>query len=476
MGDDEPNDKLKLTGEQMRSLGYRVIDLLVEHFEGMPRLRVSSRASRRALEEKLREPLPEEPAAAEELLDRVMHDVLAHMMHVDHPRFFAYVPGPNNFVGVMADALAAGFNVFAGAWAPASGPAALELVTVDWLRQICRLPDGAGGLFVSGGSMANLTALAVARHVMLGGHTENAVIYYSDQTHSSIVRALGVLGFKPEQIRRLPTGADYRLEMRELHRQVALDHAAKLRPFCVIANAGTTNTGSVDPLPEISGYCREENMWMHVDGAYGGPAMLCEQGRMQLHGIELADSLSLDPHKWLFQPFETGCVLVREARWLKETFHVQPEYLKDSEPGEEEINYRDHGIQLTRSFRALKLWMSLKTFGVEAFRRAIEHGIAMAELAEKLLRESGMWEIVTPAQLAIVSFRYTHDMLPEVAADIVTRRLVDDLLADGFALLSSTTLRGRIALRLCTINPRTTERDIRETVKRLEKFAGRYEG
>jgi glutamate/tyrosine decarboxylase-like PLP-dependent enzyme len=468
----KPHHQLQLSPEQMRSLGYTVVDMLVEHFdqnEGEP---VSGRMSRSELESQLREPMPEEPVNGEEIFRQLEQVVFAAMSHVDHPRFFAYVPGPGNFVGAMADALAAGFNVFAGAWPVASGPAQIELVTIDWLRQLCGLPEGAGGLFTSGGSAANLTALTVARQLKLGDDFARGVIYYSDQTHSSIDRGLRTIGIREEQIRRIVSDDDLQLPVHELERHIAADRAAGLVPFCVIANAGTTNTGAVDPLVELGELCRRESLWLHVDGAYGAAALLSDKGCALLRGIERADSITLDPHKWLFQPFEIGCLLVRDRRLLRQVFHILPEYLRDSERDEEEVNFRDYGIQLTRGFRALKLWMSLKVFGAGAFRDAVAWGIELAEIAERELTSAGCWEIVTHARLGIVSFRYS---LPELSlhdADATTRALPEKMYNNGFAMLSSTELKGRIALRLCTINPRTSVEDIQETVRRLTEIAG----
>lgn len=457
--------RLRLSREEMRALGYRIVDRLVEHFDGQPTQRVAAKGVRADLERRLREPLPEQPANPEDVLHKLEEDVFSHMLHVDHPRFFAFVPSPGNYVGALADALAAGVNPFVGTWLGASGPAQVELVTVDWLRQICGLPETAGGIFVSGGSMANLTALAAARHAKLGGVTSGGVAYYSDQTHSAVERGLRVLGFTREQLRKLPSDDRFQLIPAELERAVREDRAGGRKPFCVIANAGTTNTGAVDPLPALRELCDRENLWLHADGAYGAAGMLSGKGRADLEGLSLVDSLALDPHKWLFQPFEIGCVLVRDARLLRDTFQVRPEYLKDALPAEDEVNLSDYGVQLSRSFRALKLWMSLKVFGVSAFRDAVDWGIRVAELAEERLRRSGKWEIVSPARLAIVAFRYAG------GDDGVNLRLIDRMYDDGFAFLSSTILRGRPALRLCTINPRTTEADILDTIDRLERFA-----
>lgn len=473
MGPNEPEHppNLTLSRDEMRQLGYRIVDELAEHFADLARKPVMGLAPRAELEARLREPLPEAPTPFTELLDQLQRDVWPNIGHTQHPRFFAFIPSPSNFVSVMADALAAGYNPFAGNWLEGSGPAQIELVTIDWLRTLCGLPETAGGLFVSGGSMANLTALAAARHARLSGHTEQAVIYFSDQTHSSLMKALRVLGFTRAQVRKLPADDKFRLPVAALRQAIAQDRAAGQRPFCVIANAGTTSTGAIDPLNELADLCGQEDLWLHVDGAYGAAGMLCERGQQLLAGIERADSLSLDPHKWLFQPFEIGCVLVRDAALLKQTFHSTAEYLQDTARAEdEEINYYDYGFQLTRSFRALKLWLSLKTFGAAAFRQAIERGFALAELAEALLRQQPHWEIVAPATMAIVAFRYAPPGVTEEKLNELQQRLVAAQIADGFALATSTVLRGQTALRLCPINPRTTEADIRATIEWLTRL------
>jgi aromatic-L-amino-acid/L-tryptophan decarboxylase len=463
--------KLELTSEEMRSLGYRVVDQIVEHFETLaskPVMRVSPRVE---LEAELREPLPEESTPVDALLDQLRRVVWPNIGNVQHPRFFAFIPSPSNFVSVMADALAAGFNPFAGNWLEGSGPAQIELVTIDWLREMCGLPETAGGLFVSGGSMANLTALAVARRARLDNRSGDGAIYFSDQTHNSVEKALRVLGFAREQIRALPSDEDFRLPVESLRRAVAEDRADGKRPFLVIANAGTTNTGAVDPINQLADLCERENLWLHVDGAYGAAACLSERGRKLLVGIERADSLSLDPHKWLFQPFEIGCVLARDARLLKKTFHTMAGYLEDTKRAEEEeINYYDYGVQLTRGFRALKLWLSIKTFGAAAIREAINRGFEMAEFAESLLRQSDCWRIISPATFGIVTFIFVAEGCSESEISEIHRRMVEAMAEDGFAFANSTTLRGQTVMRLCTINPRTTEDDVRATIKQLEQF------
>jgi aromatic-L-amino-acid decarboxylase len=459
------NPQLEFTPERMREIGYRVVDRLVEHLTTLPNQPVGAKGDPAALLGALIEPVPEYGTEFEAVLEQLESDVLRNTMHVNHPRFFAYVPGPSNFVSAMADAVSSSYNVFAGTWISGSGPAAVELAVIEWLRAACGFPRGAGGLFVSGGTMANLTALAVARHVVLGDRLGDATVYFSDQAHSSLEKALRVIGLPSENVRKVACDTDYRLPVRELQRAIEQDRAAGKRPFCVIASAGTTNTGAIDPLRELSRLCKDQNLWLHLDGAYGAAAMICNRGRELLAGLELADSLSLDPHKWLFQPFETGCVLVRELVHLRDTFQILPEYLKDTQQYSAEFNFTDHGLQLTRSFRALKLWMSIKVFGMAAFRVAVERGFELAEFTAARLRKMPSWEIVTPAQMGIVCFRYG------AADDAAHLGLVQSLLKDGFALITYTVLKGRTVLRTCTINPRTTEADIEETLDRLDRLA-----
>lgn len=447
--------------------------MLVDHFTGIHDESVGRKGSRAELQALLGGSAPEEPGNPAEIIAPLKEQLFANMLHVDHPRFFAFVPGPNNFVSVMADALAAGFNTFTGTWFAGSGPAQVELTLIDWLRQICGFPDGAGGLLVSGGSMANLTGLAVGRHEKLGDDLTGAVAYIGDQCHSSVARALRVLGIKRDNICAIPSDADFRMSLDALKSAVANDRAAGKRPFCVVANAGTTNTGAVDPLPEIAGLTRREDLWFHIDGAYGAPAVLTEKGRAALGGLELADSLSLDPHKWLFQSFETGCVLVRDRALLLRTFQVMPEYLRDTEGVADEVNFGNYGVQLTRSFRALKLWLSIRTFGLANFRKAIARGIEIAEIAQRELEATESWEIVTPARLAVVTFRFNPPGLDDAAVDALQGRMVEAMLADGYALATSTVLDGRPVLRFCTINPRTTDDEARETVRRMTEMGRR---
>ena len=460
---------LALTEGEMRHLGYRVIDMLVDHACELSQKSVTRAKDRATLSALFREPPPQEGQDLETVLDAAGKHIFSNVMHVDHPRFFAFAPSPSNFVSAMADALAGGFNVFTGVALEGSAAAEIEVTVLDWLREICGLPEPAGGVLVSGGSMANLTALATARKIALGEKWHHATLYCSDQTHSSVGRAVSILGFRAGQLRTIPSDEEFRIQLDCLRDTIHQDRATGLRPFCVIANAGTINTGAVDPLLEIAEICKDERMWFHADGAYGAAALLTDEGKEALDGLELVDSLSVDPHKWLFQPYGIGCVLVRDPMWLEETFRVLPEYLREVLSWGEGVNFSDRGPELTRRFRALKLWMSVKVFGLAAFRSAVETGLAKARFAEKQLLSNAAWEVLTPASLGVVAFRYRPAGHPDSDLNRINLAISQRCIAGGFAMVTTTELRNKTALRLCTINPRTTREDISDTIRYLER-------
>jgi len=435
----------------MRRLGYRVIDRIVEHWSSLDAAPTVAIGDPAALRELLSGPPPDGPGDASAALDRLFDDVLPWTATNVHPRWFARISSPSNYVSALADAVSSGFNLLGTSWVASSGPSTVELTVLDWLRSWCGMPEGSEGLLTSGGSMASLTALVAAREARGGG----GVVYLSDQAHGSILRDLKVMGER--EVRVLRSDERFRLPVAAVAAAVADDRAAGRVPFAVVANAGTTNTGAVDPLPELADLCAEERLWFHVDGAYGAAAVLTEGGRATLAGMGRADSLVIDPHKWLFQPYEVGAVLVREPGLLERTFTLSGEYLRDTFGGE--VNFRDRGIQLTRGTRALKLWLSVQVFGLDAFRDAVAHGIALAEHAEAVLRERPGWQVVTPAQLGLVCFTRGDDDSRISAATVL----------DGYAAPSTTVLRGQTVLRLCTINPRTTFEEIERTIERMER-------
>jgi glutamate/tyrosine decarboxylase-like PLP-dependent enzyme len=418
----------------------------------------------------MREDPPEEGRPAAEVIERAASTILPVAGRVDHPRFFAFVPSSPTWPGVLADFMAAGHNVFQGTWLGASGPSQLEVVVLDWFRDWIGYPETAGGLFTSGGSAASLDAFVAAREA--AGAPERATVYMSDQSHTALSRAATIVGVRPERVRKVASDDRFRIDLAELARRVAEDRAAGFTPIAVCGNAGATNTGAVDPLRELADFCEAEGIWFHVDAAYGGFAILTEKGRALLEGMERADSIAMDAHKWLFQPFEAGCLMVKDVRRLEEAFSVRPEYLQDTEWGLDHPNFGDRGLQLSRSFRALKVWMSIQTFGMAAFRRAVGNGIELAERAEAYVRDSDVLQMANPASLGVVCFRVNprgsdlDDTKLEAVNDAVQSRVIDS----GTAMMSSTRLRGLYSLRLCILNHNTTWDDVRETLEAIEGF------
>jgi glutamate/tyrosine decarboxylase-like PLP-dependent enzyme len=475
------NAALELSQEKARELGHALVEHLIEYQARVASLPVVKVAGAAALHAAIWEELPARGSDPLVVLERIQKSVLSSTNHETHPRFFAFVPGPSNLVGAYADFLRTGYNIFAGSWLEGSGPAMVEMVTLDWIRKLAGYPETAGGIFLSGGSLANLSALVTARDSLLKpAEFPRAVVYGSDQTHSSLLRAMRILGWQKQQFRRLESDAAFRVRPEAVHRAIRKDRAAGLAPFCVIANAGTTNTGAIDPLAELVEICAEENAWLHADGAYGAAALFCERGKKLLSGIEGADSFTLDPHKWLFQPFDCALLMVRNRAALRHAFRVredEAEYLQDARGGEEEVNLWDYSPELTRPFRALKLWMSLQVFGADAFAAALARTFSLAEYAEKELRARQNWEITSGAQMAVVTFRYVphgqQNGSPESAEriDALNRAIAARMQEQGFALVLTTELRGQTVLRLCTINPRTTEDDIVKTVEALDGSA-----
>jgi len=463
---------LALSKKEMQKVGYKVIDTIVGHLTEMENLKIHAQKSPAYLNEKLGGNIPKKGQNPLTLIDQAKKEVFGNVLHVDHPRFYAFIPSPSNFMGVMADTLAKGFNVFNGHWLAGSGSAAVERITIDWLKAICGFPKGGGGLFLSGGSMANLSAIATARKIKLEDEGKRGVVYYSQQTHSSLAKGLKVLGVGEKYRRPLPTDKNLRINLKALKKAIKRDIKNGLTPFCIVANAGTTNAGVVDPLKKMAKIARKYNCWLHIDGAYGAAAMVTKTGKKALKGIELADSLTLDPHKWWFQPMEMGCLLVKDANHLKTTFQVSAEYLEDTKAkGLEEINYYDHGIQLTRSFRALKLYLSLKTFGLKAFKKAIQKGIDMAEYTEKLLRRQKDWQIITPAQLGIINFVYAPKGASLEEIDHYSKTIAEKVMHNGFAMMTTTKINDLTVLRMCPIHPGLNKQDIEETMKLLDNLA-----
>jgi aromatic-L-amino-acid decarboxylase len=478
----DPDDRLALDPETMRALGYRTVDMLVDQLAAVPAGPALRRASPAQMRERL-PALPDEARQFEALLGELERDVLPYMSRCEHPGYFAFIPACGTWPAALGDFIASALNIYAGSWMEAAGPSRVEQLVLDKFKQWIGYPEQAAGVLVSGGSAANMTALACAREALLrrpagsgdpdgsrgpdgGAAGVRGVAYVSDQAHSSVARASRALGMRPDELRVLPSDGRHRLRPDALAGAIAADVRRGRTPLFVAAAAGSTNTGAIDPLHEIAAICQESGAWLHVDAAYGGFAALTERGRTWLAGIELADSVTLDPHKWLYQPFECGCVLVRDGERLRTAFEVVPDYLKDAAARAGEVNFSDLGFQLTRSSRALKVWLSLGYFGVDAFRTVIDRCLDLAEHAERLVEATAELELLSPAQLGIVCFRRRfRGVEEEWRATRLGAALVGRFEKSGLGLVSSTTLDGRYAIRLCILNHTTTERDVERAIE-----------
>ena len=448
----------------MQEIGRKVADFVAAHLASLreqPAFRTLDPRSARTL---LSHEPPERPRSFDAVLSDFRERVVPHHAREPHPRFLGYIPSCPTFPAVMGDWLATGFNFFAGVWTVAVGPNEVELAVLEWFRRWMGMPDGARGLLTSGGSAATVTAVVAARHAAVGEATEDIArltAYCSDQAHSSVAKAAWIAGIARKHVRPVPSDSAFRLRMDALREMVAADRAAGLRPFLLCATAGATNTGAVDPLHELADFAARERLWLHTDAAYAGFSVLTDKGRELLDGLGRADTLTLDPHKWLYVPFECGCLMARDPGALERAFSVHPEYLQDVRVRDTEVNFSDYGEQLSRYSRALKVWFSVQYYGTASIRAAQERAMALAELAERMVRESPDMEVLSPAQFGIICFRLRPRGMPEGELDDFNERVNERVNRSGFVLMSSTRLRGRQSLRLCIPGYRTKEDDIR---------------
>ncbi len=469
---------LELDAEQMRRVGYSVVDSVVDRWENLrdrPALRTASRAE---MEARLAEPVPLQGRSFDEILARFWSDIEPYSGAIDHPRFFGFIPSSPTWASVMGNWLATGCNFFQGTWLASAGPSQIEIILVNWFLRWFGFPEVEGaGLLTSGGSAANLLGLAVAREAHLEGLPRGGAAYCSAQTHTATLRAFRVLGFPDERLHGLPADEHGRLRPDDVRRQIEADRKIGHRPFCLIANAGTTNTGAVDPLHELADLCAEEGLWLHVDGAYGAFAQLTTRGREQLSGIERADSLVLDPHKWFYTGYECGCLLVRDADMLSKTFRVRPDYLQDIESFAGEVNFADYGIQLTRRSRALAVWLSIQAHGLETLTAAVDHTLDLAEFAADYVRSQPELELVAHRGLGVMCFRYLgNPRLSDSDADEINAAAVRQTQKDGEFMLSSTLLDGSYVVRLCPLNYRSTEQDVSDAIDEVARAARKIAG
>jgi aromatic-L-amino-acid decarboxylase len=457
--------------EEIRRIGYRVVDLIVEHLSKLPEEPVVRPFPRELADRySVSSAAPELGASADEILDQFAAEIEPYPFGNGHPRFYGWVNSPPAVMGIFADALAAAMNPSCAGGNHAA--IYVERQVMQWFKHMVGLPQDSGGLLVSGGSMAALTALTVARHVKAGFDVRTKglqdaparmAVYKSDEGHGCYQKSVELLGIGSENLRTVECDGSLRMIPAALEAAIRRDKDAGVTPMAVVASAGTVNTGAIDPLDEIADICERHGVWFHVDGAYGAPAILTAEYRDQLAGLARCDSLALDPHKWLYVPVEAGLVLVRGAQAMRAAFSLVPPYLRTA--GNPSLNQpwlSEFGFQQTRGFRALKVWMTLKHFGLAGYRRAIDHDIELARHLADAVRRTPTLELFEPQNLSVVCFRVagTNEM---------NQQVLERVQLGGEAFLSGTTINGQFWLRACVVNHRAERSDIDALLQVVEK-------
>jgi glutamate/tyrosine decarboxylase-like PLP-dependent enzyme len=459
-----------------RAVGHRLVDQVAELLEAMPRGPVTRDQSPSSIREALdlAGPLPESGTDPAILLEQTARLLFEHSLFNGHPRFFGYITAPPAPIGILGDFLAAAVNPNVGAWTLSPAATEIESQTVRWIAELIGYPTGCGGLLVSGGNMANLVCLVAARAAKGGAHLREHGLgadpvrrlraYASAETHTWIQKAMDLAGLGTASIRWIPTDGRLRLDLDALRRQLDIDVANGDVPFLVIGTAGSVSTGAVDPLAAIAVLCKEYGAWFHVDGAYGGFAAAVADAGDDLRGLSLADSVAVDPHKWLYAPLEAGCALVREPEALRAAFSYHPPYYHFDEHA---TNYVDYGPQNSRGFRALKVWLALRQAGAAGYRQMIADDITLARAMATAVDRHDELQLITQA-LSITTFRYVpRDLVTEVGEDAaerhldaLNRELLDRLQRSGEAFVSNAVIGGRYVLRACIVNFHTQRADV----------------
>jgi aromatic-L-amino-acid decarboxylase len=445
--------------ELVRAAGERV----VRHLERVALQRASDEEGGIEAARRVIEPLPERGQALEPLLDLYFGELLPKGYNMLSPGALSYVTGGGIFHAAVAEFIAAATNPYVGFWYATPGCAQIEQTVVRWFCDLVGLPAGAAGVLTSGGSMANLTAVVTARTVRLGDDFSRATFYASDQLHHSVEKAIAFAGFPRHSLRLLPCDAAYRMDLDLLVKTIEQDKRSGRLPFMLVASAGTTNTGAVDDLELMADIAERERLWLHVDAAYGGFFALTDRGKKRLRGIERADSVVLDPHKSLFLPFGTGCILARRADDLRRACLAHSEYLETVVKSGEKIgatNPADLSPELSRSFRGLRVWLPLKLVGAAAFREYLDEKLDVARWAADELRAMKDVEILAEPELSILAFRVAPPGRTPAELDDLNRRILEGINRRGKVHISATCVRGCYALRICVLSVRAHEENV----------------
>ena len=450
-----PEDRsLELSGASLRALIDAATERILDHIATLPAQPAADTRGGETLARSLAEPLPEAGRPLEETLDLLFSRVIPTSFNTAGPGYLAYIPGGGLPQSAVADLIADATNRYVGVFAAAPGLAGIEAAVLRWMRAIVGYPEDGGGILTSGGSLSTFSAIVAAREKLLPEDFLSGVIYASDQSHYSVAKAARLAGFPAKNVREIATDDLFRLRVERLAEAVARDRAAGLRPFLVVGNAGTTNTGAVDDLAAIGALARREGLWHHVDAAYGGFFALTDAGRRRLAGLEISDSIALDPHKGLFLPYGTGCLLVRDAETLRRAHALSGDYMPPMQEAADLPDFSQLSPELSRDWRGLRVWLPIALHGIAPFRRNLEEKLELTRWAADELRRIPQLEIVAEPQLSIVAFRLRRPAETD-AANAANRALLARINARNRVHLTGTLLRGRFALRICVLSFRT---------------------
>ncbi|NUO81496.1 aminotransferase class V-fold PLP-dependent enzyme [candidate division KSB1 bacterium] len=450
---------LELSPEAMQRMGESYLRAIVDHLTNLPQSPRSNLDNAAEIARALREPAPQSGTPVDELLQFLMQRVIPHSINSAHPAYLGYIPGGGLFPSAVAEFLAAAVNRYVGVWYAAPAAARLETNALEWFAEFMGYPAGTRGIFTSGGSLANFSAVIAARKHILNENISAGTIYLSDQTHHCVMKAAMLAGIPERNIRVLKSDEYFRAVPEFFELAIKADLKNGLRPFMIVGNAGTTNTGAIDPLRELAELSEKYSLWYHIDGAYGGFFNLCEEGKRKLLGVERSDSIVLDPHKGLFVPYGCGSLLVKDGERLRRSHVLKADYLQDQFTPEDETNFSEYSPELTRPFRGLQVWLPLKMFGVPAFRENLAEKLRLTEwMYERFLAEPG-FECLSVPELSVITFRY-RPLRGDIAA--FNRRLQAFIMKSGKLFLSSTILKGQFAIRVCILSFRTHQTEVEE--------------
>jgi len=446
---------LELSAAEMRQAVDLAMEEIVAHIESLPEQPAFDTEGGEELARSLVEDPPEEGRPYPELLDLLFGKLIPKTFNAAGPGYLAYIPGGGLFQSAVADLIADSVNRYVGVWAAAPGLVQLETNVIRWFCRMVGYPEEALGILTSGGSLANFTAVVTARRQLLPDDFLQGTLYASDQIHHSVAKAAMLAGFPPGNLRLVASDDRRRIRIDLLAEQIAADRETGHTPFLIVGSAGTVNTGTVDDLSALAELAHSEGLWLHLDGAYGGFFALTERGRRALAGLEQADSITLDPHKGLFLPYGTGCLLVRDRAALKRAHHIEADYMPRMQESSDLVDFCELSPELSRDFRGLRVWLPLKMHGLGAFRAALDEKLDLARWAAAELGKIDQIQIVAEPELSIVAFRWSPPGLSDDEVDRLNRQLLERINARRRVYLTATRLDGRFVIRICVLSFRT---------------------